>query len=311
MKCKTAACLLALSLARPPAYGQPLMDIQYSSSADRTPQKAMFWAPETEGDKVPLVVALHTWSGDYKQGYNSWIAKWCQREGWAYIHPDFRGRNNRPEATGSDLAVQDIVDAVDYAKRHAAVNEQAVFLVGASGGGHAALLMAGRHPELWTGVSAWVPIFDLRAWHAQGRYVADMEKSCGGAPGDNPEVDEQYRLRSPSAWLTPDRHPPLQINAGIHDGHTGSVPISHALRAFNAVAAPQDRLTDAEIEHFVTQQAVPPHLSKPVTDAAYGKKTPLFRRRSNDAMITIFEGGHEMVAAAAVAWFQSLLHTNP
>ena len=27
------------------------------------------------------------------------------------------------------------------------------------------MLMAGRHPDIWAGVSAWVPISDLKAWY--------------------------------------------------------------------------------------------------------------------------------------------------
>ena len=79
--------------------------------------------------------------------------------------PNFRGRNRRPEATGSELAVEDIVSAVDYGKRTTRIDENRIYLVGTSGGGYSCLLMAGRHPRLWAGVSAWVPIYDLEAWY--------------------------------------------------------------------------------------------------------------------------------------------------
>ena len=90
-------------------------EIRYQSSADQSEQPAMFYAPVSK-DPVPLMVALHTWSGDYKQKYHKAIEQWCIKHGWAYIHPDFRGPNNRPEATGSKLVVADIVNAVEYAK---------------------------------------------------------------------------------------------------------------------------------------------------------------------------------------------------
>ncbi len=116
----------------------------------------MFYAPGSE-TAVPLIVALHTWSGDYKQGYHGAIEKWCIANGWAYIHPNFRGPNNRPEATGSELVVKDIVSAVEYVKGVTKIDESAIYLVGASGGGYTSLLMAGRHPEIWAGVSADSP----------------------------------------------------------------------------------------------------------------------------------------------------------
>ena len=147
-----------------PANCQSLKEITYASSADGSQQPAMFYAPDAK-EAVPLVVALHTWSGDYKQDFHKAIAEWCIKHGWAYIHPNFRGPNVRPEATCSELVVKDILSAVDYAKRAAKIDPAAVYLVGTSGGGYASLVMAGRHPEAWTAVSAWVPICDLKAWY--------------------------------------------------------------------------------------------------------------------------------------------------
>lgn len=235
------------------------------------------------------------------------IAKWCMENGWAFLHPNFRGPNKRPEATGSPLVVQDIVSAVDYAKEAARIDPKAVFLVGTSGGGYHCLVMAGKRPDLWAGVSAWVPISDLRAWYEQGRYRDDLVKSCGGKPGDSPEVDEQYRLRSPITYLANARGKVrLHINAGIQDGHTGSVPISHSLRAFNEVAEPRDRIGEAAIAHFVEKAEVPERLREEIADPDYGSKKPLFRRTSGPATVTIFDGGHELVAEAAIAWMKRL-----
>ena len=62
-----------------------------------------------------------------------------------------------------------------------------IYIIGGSGGGHAALLLAARYPELWTAVSAWCPISDIAAWHKQCqdralRYAKDIEQICGGDP---------------------------------------------------------------------------------------------------------------------------------
>ncbi len=284
-----------------------LKEITYVSSADGTRQPAMFYAPDARGP-VPLVVALHTWSGNYRQRSHQEIADWCMSKGWAYIHPDFRGPNRRPEATGSELVVHDIVDAVQFAKGAARIDSSCIFLVGTSGGGYTALLMAGRHPEIWAGVSAWVPISDLRAWYVQAprKYRNDMAASCGGAPGDSPAVDEQYRKRSPLTYLAAAKRVPLHINAGITDGHTGSVPVSHSLLAFNRVAAPENRLSDEEIRYFVEKAAVPPHLRRHIVDPSYGEKRPLFRRTSGNVTVTIFNGGHELVPRAAIAWIEAV-----
>ena len=276
--------------------------IKYKSSADQSEQPAMFYAPASKAP-VPLIVALHTWSGNYKQKYHKAIEEWCVKNGWAYIHPDSRGPNNRPEATGSNLVVADIVSAVEYAKKTTKIDHSAIYLVGTSGGGYTALVMAGHHPEIWSGVSAWVPISDLAAWHAQGKHVEALESSCGGAPGDNPAVDAEYAKRSPLTYLSNVKGTTLHLHAGIKDS---IVPISHALLAFNEVAAAKDQLSEEDIRFFVEKKKVPPKLQAKLSDPSYGKKPPLFRRESGNATVTIFDGGHHLVRPAAIAWIQQV-----
>jgi len=281
-------------------------EIHYASTVDGTSQPAIFYVPESQ-EQVPLLVTLHTWSGDYRQKLHRACAEWCVKKNWVYIHPNFRGPNRRPEATGSDLVVQDIVDAVSYAKQHARVDPARVYLVGTSGGGYTALLMAGRKPELWAGVSAWVPIVDLEQWYYENKAMGDkhwreVAASCGGPPGASEEVDRQYKRRSPITWLEGARGVNLDINAGIRDGHEGSVPVSHSLRAFDKIAVKKDRLSEAEIDYFVREAKVPKHLQQEIMDPSYGEKRPLFRRCSGRARVTLFEGGHELVPQAALQW---------
>lgn len=267
----------------------------------------MFYNPG--GRKMPLLAALHTWSAGYDQP-NYEYAEWCAARGWVFIHPDFRGFNNKPEATGSDLAVADIVSAVEYARNHADVDPDRIYLMGCSGGGYASLLMAGRHPEIWAGVSAWVPIFDLAVWHRDSSirkngYAEHLELSCGGPPGRSGAVDAEYRRRSAAAYLGNAKRVPLDINAGIHDGHTGSVPISHTLNAYNLLAEAADRVSVSDIEYMTEREEVPPSLREPgLSDPLYGRMQPLFRRTSGNVRVTIFEGGHSVVVPAGLAWLE-------
>ena len=304
----TLFALAFVALLPLPAECQSLKEITYLSSADSSQQPAMFYAPDTK-DAVPLVVALHTWSGDYKQDFHKAIADWCMKNGWAYIHPNFRGPNVRPEATCSELVVKDILSAVDYAKTAAKIDPASVYLVGTSGGGYASLVMAGRHPEAWTAVSAWVPISDLKAWYFESKaanhehYYRTAAASCGGAPGDSAAVDEQYRKRSPLTYLANAKGLNLHIDAGIGDK---DVPVTHSLNAFNAVADPKDRLSDDDIRAFVENGAVPPHLKTTISDPSYGQHRPLFRRTSGNVTVTIFQGGHELIPEAAMVSFQKI-----
>ncbi len=281
-------------------------EVSYPSSADQSKQPALFYSPDAE-EPCPLLVGLNTWSSDYRNGYDIPYAKWCVEQGWAFIHPDFRGPNRRPKACGSEFMVKDISSAVEWVAKQRSIDRNRVYLVGTSGGGHAALLLAGRLPELWAGVSAWVGISDLSAWHgeckkAKRKYWHDIEASCGGPPGKSPAVDREYSRRSPLTWLGDYRGPALDINAGIHDGHTGSVPISQSLLAFNRIAEKKDRVAAADILAMTKTAKVPKHLQRELKDPAYGKKRPLFRALSKNARVTIFDGGHEIVTAAAFGW---------
>jgi poly(3-hydroxybutyrate) depolymerase len=300
--------LIAVSVsAAPKGWPKEIHEIKYLSKADNTKQPALFFAPTVRGEPRPLLVGLHTWSSDYRQN-NSPYGKWCIEHKWNFIHPNFRGPNRRPQATGSELVVADILSAVEFAKKNGAVDETRIYLVGASGGGYAALLMAGRAPEVWAGVSAWVPILDLAQWHAHTskrkmKYAREIELSIGGKPMAGSEAAAEAMKRSPVTYLAHAKGVALDINAGINDGHSGSVPISHSLDAFNLLAAAKDCLGADLISEFVKTAKVPAALKgQAPVDAAYGKKAVLFRRQSGAARVTIFQGGHEIIPAAALHW---------
>ena len=308
MKSIILILLLAISaVAAPKGWPKEVREIKYPSKADNTRQPALFYAPAGRDEPRPLLVGLHTWSSDYRQN-NSPYGKWCIEQKWNFIHPNFRGPNRRPEATGSDLVVVDILSAVEFAKKNGTVDETRIYLVGASGGGYAALLLAGRAPEIWAGVSAWVPILDLAQWHAQTskrkmKYAREIELSIGGKPLSGSEAQEEAMKRSPVTYLARAKGVALDLNAGITDGHNGSVPISHSLEAFNLLAAAKDRLSTKQISAFVRTAKVPQSITDTVpVDKTYRAKRVLFRRQSGTARVTIFQGGHEIIPAAALHW---------
>jgi pimeloyl-ACP methyl ester carboxylesterase len=282
--------------------------IDIPSTKDGTLQKVIYWRPESaahdaSGPAVPLIVFLHSWSGGFEQG-PPWIAQ-AKKMGWVLVAPDFRGPNSRPEACASDLASQDILDAVAYARHDARIDASRIYLIGGSGGGHMSLVMAARAPDLWAGVSAWVPISDLAAWHAESKtrknnYAKMLEQSCGGPPG--PATEAEYRYRSPLFHLAAAKGVPLDINTGIHDGHTGSVPVSHSLHAFNVLAAQDKQIPVGDIDSMVRERKVPAKLAAETQADPERQKAVLFRRSSGNARVTVFEGGHESESSAGVLW---------
>ena len=260
----------------------------------------------SEQYRKPLLVTLHTWSYDSRQPESA-HAQWCIQNGWCFIHPDFRGPNSTPQALGSELVVHDIVSAVQYAKTTCAIDANRIYLIGVSGGGHAALLMAGRRPDIWAGVSAWCGISDIRQWWAEKKaarqgYATHIEKACGGPPDINTKSAEECRKRSPLTYLKNAGGVNLDINAGVKDGRSGSVPFSHSLNAFNAVAQDKDRIDVRDIARFYQEMKAPPHLDNDVIDPLYGKRMPLFRKISRNVRVTIFDGGHEIIHSAGLNW---------
>lgn len=306
-----ALALFSSCSSEPP---QPAERIEVAvPRADGTSQPAYVITPDDYrpgSDEYPLLVSLHSWSFGHEQRQEE-LEHLAQWRGWIYLFPNFRGRNDRPEACGSELARQDILDAVEWTKQNYPVDRSKIYLTGSSGGGHMSLLMAARHPEVWTAVSAWVPITDLAAWHDRHAEVdyGEMLRACtGGTPGSSPQVDAEYRDRSPLRFLSAAKDLPIEIAAGVRDGHQGSVPIRHSLLAFNELAGAHgaEPVSDAEIAELSTgpkARLANPQPGDRIEDPAYDREI-ILRRTAGPSRITIFEGGHEGIASAQVDWLR-------
>jgi dipeptidyl aminopeptidase/acylaminoacyl peptidase len=288
-------------------------DLAIKSSLDGELQHVWFLPPQAKAPS-PLLVHLHSWSATYNKSseIEAAIAESANR-GWAFISPDFGGPNNRPRACASKYAIQDVLDAVTYVRKRHSIDPRRIYLLGGSGGGHMTLVMATAKPGLWAAASSWVPIVDLAAWYSfskqkNSRYFHMLEQCCGGSPGSSPEVDTQYRARSPLFRLGLAAGLPVDIQAGIHDGHTGSVPVNQSLHAFNALAAanggPAKQLESTTIDSITREAKLPAGLqSEPIEET--GRKRPaIFRRTAGSARVTIFEGTHETDFRTAIEWLE-------
>lgn len=161
------------------------------------------------------------------------------------------------------------------------------------------MLAAIGQSYVFAGCAAFCPISDLARWHNQnGHYGRMMEAACGGTPKEKPI---EYAERSPVVQLAKAQYlPALYIGTGIHDGHTGSVPVGHAIRAFNMVAKPQDRISEEDIAFVEAHEKVPSHLAYHGSDPFYPEAKRIhLRRTSGDVQFTLFEGGHEANMPAA------------
>ncbi len=291
--------------------------LRFRSSIDGSIQEAFLIVPnDPKPESIHLVVNLHSWSADLNQ--RSDLETLVFDKNWYYLFPNFRGSNQQPEACGSNLAQQDILDALDNTLREYSLDPHRVFLSGTSGGGHMAMLMAGLYPGRWLAVCSWVGISDLSSWHRKhkgSRYGDMIEKCCGGPPGKTSAVDKQYKDRSPINFIASANNLPIAIFAGIHDGHRGSVPIRHSLNAFNQICIRNGDpvISEKEIQELSSRNG---RLKKPQSmdegyDAAIQRDFYL-QRNSRNARVLIFEGGHEEIASGTIHWFEKAVgRQNP
>jgi len=277
---------------------------------DGKTQAAWFFkAKSTEAR--PLIVSLHTWSGDYNQ--KDTLSWQCIDRDYHYIHPDFRGKNNTYEACGSPLAIQDIDDAIDYALKHAKVDLNNIHIIGVSGGGYSTLLAYMKTKHKVKSFSAWVPISNLVDWYSESvgrknKYAKDMAEATNGQTFD----EEPYYLdaeeaikRSPmfmDAPIEERMESKLYIYAGIHDGYTGSVPITHSLNFYNKLVKAfdpnnqEDKIPTNDIIKLLSYRTFSPAKYKPI-----GGRSVHYKKVYKDKFqVIIFEGGHEMLEEHAL-----------
>lgn len=295
-------------------WNEAFKKVEIKSLQDGNIQNAYLYATKSK-TKKPLIISLHTWSGDYTQ--KDPLTNEILARDWNYIHPDFRGVNNKTDAMVSPKVIADLEDAIQYALKNTNTDPEDVHIVGVSGGGLATLsaYMNIKYPV--KSFSAWAPISDLESWYWESigrkqKYAADILKATSK---DSVFNAEEARLRSPLLQQFPKelrKDAKLYIYEGIHDGYTGSVPITHSINMYNRLVGElkygSPKLDDImpkantdvklvaekEIISLVTKQYNP----------SFDKKEKLFdrniylSREFENIQLTIFEGGHEQIPQA-------------
>ena len=206
-------------------------EILIRSTADGTMQPSL-WRKAVSREKRPLLVGLHTWSCDRFNQVKR-LLPWAEKYDLNLILPEFRGPNlvenpNRSFACGSEYAMQDIKDAVDYTVRDENADPDHVFLYGESGGGHMALMMAGFYPTVFEAIAAFVPITDLKKWAGQNEHYRPHILAC--CSSDEAEMAK----RSPMSYVDGIARANVKIFHGKYDP---SVPCTHSVELYEAVSA--------------------------------------------------------------------------
>jgi len=284
--------------------------IRVKNTIDGKEQPSYLYVPPgaegRKGKPVPLLVQLHSWGS--RMYLPDATLRECVKRRWAVIGPHYRGGNTKPSACASEVAMQDVLDAVAHVCKRFNIDKNRIYVMGASGGGHMTMAMVARAPQLWAGASEWVGISDLFKWHAYCKaknngYDKKMEACCGGAPGTSKEVDEQYRKRSPIFHLSKAKGVPFDFNHGHLDG---AIPPSESINAFNVLAKANGRaknqVPEKLIEHIDKKRKIPPELAKEKVSEKGRKHKILFRREAGPVRITIFKGGHSGDFPTGIEW---------
>lgn len=203
-------------------------EILIKSTMDGTMQPSLFYP--AKGSNRPLLVGLHTWSCDRFNQIKAMLP-YAEKYDFNLLLPEFRGANldrneNCTLACGSAYAKQDIIDAVDHIVQQGNIDTDNIFLLGASGGGHMALLMAGYRPEYFKAIGSFVPITDLKKWAGQNdRYTRHVLACCSNS-------DEEMALRSPITYIDTIAKANIKIFHGKYDP---SVPFTHSLELYRQI----------------------------------------------------------------------------
>jgi hypothetical protein len=77
---------------------------------------------------------------------------------------------------------------------------------------------------------------------------------------------------------------------------------AHAIRAFNALASPEDHITE-ELEHIEAHREHPSDIDRDHAEAFAAARAPvLIDRTSNGATLVLFDGAHDMLYVPGLRW---------
>jgi predicted peptidase len=275
------------------------------SSLDNNAE-VFYYDKSTSSVPQPLVVELHTWSNS-SHSQADMMAKQTHEKNWNFIFPNFRGVNNQPKTCCSDFVIADIDEAIDWALKNMNVDAKRIYIIGHSGGGYATFAMYMKSRHSIHSFSAWCGISDLSDWYWQSverknRYGPDIIKCTEAGDTYN---EQKAKDRSPLYWKTPvkkRKKSVLQIYAGIHDGYTGSVPISQSINFYNKLLTDTKEknslkyVSDADAAVMLKEQKLP---AKETALKIDGRKIHYYNA-SGKISITIFEGTHEILRNAVL-----------
>jgi poly(3-hydroxybutyrate) depolymerase len=289
----------------------PLTKDSINSTLDGYKQ-IFYYSKSTDQKPKPLIVQLHSWSYPADSLKTIDLDIVTKSKNYNYVFPNFRGVNNHPKACCSEFVIADIDECIDWALKNMNVDKNQIYVIGYSGGGYATLSMYMKSRHTIKAFSAWASIADLVAWYHQSverknKYAREIINCIGaGKTFDTLKAKE----RSPLFWTTPvkkRKKSSLQIFAGIHDGHNNAVvPISQSISFYNKLIADYKEKNSSKYVSEEDEKIMLDTQTFPMTDTPkkIGGKAIYYQKSSKNIMLTIFEGGHDMLSEQALEYIE-------
>lgn len=305
----------AIGLEAAPAWAAGCIIIHVRNSIDgEVEPSSLFLPPAAYVRPIPLIVYLHTWGGQYRETVAPAMKKFCEESEIAVLIPNYRGPNDRLEACASEVARQDIYDAID--ELGARIDRSAIYLMGVSGGGHMALMLLGDRPKLFAGAAVWVPVVDLATWFEECRMKSIHDahyKSMARFLGDPIQKQEVYRERSPLFQMGPELAGlPISIHVGLRDR---VIPFTHGVMAFNKLAEinqmPEARVDGKELEFLGELNKSGRNFGFALPTDSESSFPVWMERRAGPARLVVFEGGHQGNWLGSMQWIRQQIEARP
>jgi hypothetical protein len=127
----------------------------------------------------------------------------------------------------------------------------------------------------------------------------------------------EAKQRSPfflPAPVSQRKYSALKIYCGIHDGYTGSVPITQSIYFYNnlvgEMGGPEYAMVpEKDISTMLAKRTYEPLIEKPAS--FLGDRLIHYRRSFQSIQLCIFEGGHEMLPGPAIEEIDGMINHLP
>lgn len=165
-----------------------------------------------------------------------WNFQLMAAKGYIVVAPNRRGLpsfgeewNNQISGDWGGQAMNDLLSAIDDAKKEPYVDADRLGAVGASYGGFSVFWLAGNHQKRFKTFVSHSGMFNMESWYGTTEEMFFANHDMGGAYWDTP-VPASYKKHSPHLYIN-NWDTPILITHGERDYR---VPVTESMQAFQA-----------------------------------------------------------------------------